>query len=112
MDDALQVFGQIVRRLEEARLGLCDLEQLELDLIEGVVVISVRRRSTASRLGFRKGDVITKLGNRQVRNLTDLVAKLRKRRRVWTMDVNRDGRVDTISYFNDQGDLAITLRSC
>lgn len=68
-------------------------EQLELDLSEGVVVVSVRRRSTASRLGFRKGDVITKLGNRPVRNLTDLVPKLKQRRRVWTMDVNRDGRI-------------------
>jgi Do/DeqQ family serine protease len=67
-------------------------EELELDLSEGVVVISVRRRSTASKLGFRAGDVITELGNRPVRNLADLVPKLKKRRRVWTMSVNRDGR--------------------
>ncbi len=68
-------------------------EELQLDLSEGVVVISVQRRSTASRLGFRAGDVITRIGNRPVRNLADLVPKLRKRRRVWTMNVNRDGRI-------------------
>ena len=67
-------------------------EELELDLSDGVVVISVRRRSIASRLGFRAGDVITKVGRRPVRDLADLVSKLRERRRVWTMNVNRDGR--------------------
>ena len=67
-------------------------EDLEIELDEGVVVISVQKRSTAAKLGFRKGDVITEISKRPVRNLKDLVSKLKGRRRVWTMNVNRGGR--------------------
>lgn len=75
--------GNVVPRL---------VEDLELDMTEGVVVISVRRRSVAARLGFKRGDVITHIGNQQIRTLRDLEPMLERRRRVWLMTVNRGGR--------------------
>ncbi|MCH9808859.1 MAG: DegQ family serine endoprotease [Alphaproteobacteria bacterium] len=68
------------------------VEELELDSTKGVVVISVRRRSVASRLGFRRGDVITHIGRKKIRSLEDLEPMLERRRRVWRMTINRGGR--------------------
>ncbi|MEQ8826115.1 MAG: Do family serine endopeptidase [Filomicrobium sp.] len=67
-------------------------ENMQLDAEEGVVVVSVRRRSVAARLGFRVGDVIVKVGRRDISNLRDLTPLLERRRRVWEMTVNRGGR--------------------
>ena len=67
-------------------------EDMELDLTDGVVVVSVRARSIAARLGFRAGDVIVDVGNRKVHDLKDLLPLLERRRRIWEMTVNRGGR--------------------
>ncbi len=67
-------------------------EELDLDLSEGVVLLSVRRRSVAARLGFRRGDIVTHVGNKQISKLEDLEGLLQRRRRVWRMTINRGGR--------------------
>lgn len=67
-------------------------EDLQLDLTDGVVVVSVRRGSIAARLGFRPGDVIVDIGQQKIASLRDLEGMLRNRRRVWDMTVNRGGR--------------------
>lgn len=66
-------------------------EDMQLDADNGVVVISVRARSIAARLGFRAGDVIVDVGKRKVNNLNDLLPLLKRRRRIWEMTVNRGG---------------------
>ena len=67
-------------------------EDMELDLADGVVVVSVRPRSIAARLGFRAGDVIVDVGQKKVNDLNDLLPLLERRRRIWEMTVNRGGR--------------------
>ncbi len=68
------------------------IEELDLDLDRGVVVVSVSRRSISARLGFRPGDVITRIGPDKVENVRELALLLERRRRVWDVTVNRDGR--------------------
>lgn len=67
-------------------------EEMEVDLEEGVVVVSVRRRSIAMQYGFRPGDVIVEVSGQKVQSLDDLLAHLEKRKRVWQILVNRGGR--------------------
>jgi Do/DeqQ family serine protease len=67
-------------------------EDMQLDLDEGVVVMSVRRNSIAARLGFRVGDVITEVGNAKVKDLDSLLPYLEQPKRIWAMKVNRGGR--------------------
>jgi len=67
-------------------------EDMELDLEDGVVVVSVRRRSLAQQYGFRPGDVITEVAGQKIIALGDLLPLLERRQRIWQMTVNRGGR--------------------
>lgn len=67
-------------------------EDMQLDLEEGVVVISVRRRSVAYQYGFRPGDVITEVSGQHISSLGDLLPHLESRKQVWQVLVNRGGR--------------------
>ena len=47
-------------------------ERNGLDYSPGVLVMGVRNRSAARRIGFAPGDVITEIGNKRVKNLDEL----------------------------------------
>ena len=68
-------------------------EALKIDIDEGVVVVGVKRRSPASRLGLRPGDVIVDIGRKSIKTISDLEAALRRPRRVWYLAVRRGQRV-------------------
>lgn len=60
---------------------------------EGVVLLSVRPRSTAARLGFRRGDVVVQVGRKRIVSVDQLENVLRQRRRSWRVVVRRGGRL-------------------
>jgi Do/DeqQ family serine protease len=68
-------------------------DELGIDEGEGVVVVSVRRGSTAARLGFLPGDVIAEVGGTAVSNVRDLESLLSRRQRMWLVAVRRGDKV-------------------
>lgn len=75
-----------------ANIGPAIAEEVGLDNSEGVVVIGVSRMSISARLGFRRGDVIAKIGGMPIRSVGDLDAALASRQAGWLMVIERDGR--------------------
>jgi Do/DeqQ family serine protease len=68
-------------------------DELGIDEAEGVVVLSVRRASTAARLGFQPGDVIVEINQAKVESVSDLDALLGVRQRMWLVAVRRGDKV-------------------
>ena len=68
-------------------------EELGVEDEEGVVVLSVRPRSTAARLGFQPGDVIMQVGREQIASVAQLEGILKQRQRGWLVVVKRGDRV-------------------
>jgi Do/DeqQ family serine protease len=93
-DDVRNLAGQ--HPLDGARVsnilpGVAD--ELGIDEADGVVVVSVRRSSTAARLGFLPGDVIAEVGGNPVANVHDLEGLLTERQRMWLVAVRRGDKV-------------------
>jgi S1-C subfamily serine protease len=68
-------------------------EELGVEDDEGVVVLSVRPRTTAARLGFRPGDVIVQVGRERIASVAQLEGALRQRQRGWLVVVKRGSQV-------------------
>lgn len=68
-------------------------DELGIDDTQGVVVVSVRRGSTAARLGFQPGDVIVEVGKVPVTQVNDLEELLAGRQRLWSIAVRRADKV-------------------
>jgi Do/DeqQ family serine protease len=68
-------------------------EELGVEDDEGVVVLSVRPRTTAARLGFRPGDVIVQVGRERIASVAELESALRQRQRAWLVVVKRGNQV-------------------
>jgi S1-C subfamily serine protease len=68
-------------------------EELGVEEEEGVVLLSVRPRSTAARLGFQPGDVIVQVGREQITSVAQLDGILKQRQRGWLVVVKRGDRV-------------------
>ncbi len=63
---------------------------------QGVVVLSVRRGSPASRVGFRAGDVIAEVNGDTVENVSELRRLIDHTRSPWRLNVQRGDRtIDT-----------------
>ena len=68
-------------------------EELGIDEEEGVVLLSVRPRSTAARLGFQPGDVILQVGRQRIASVAELESVLAQRQRGWLVVVKRGQQV-------------------
>jgi Do/DeqQ family serine protease len=68
-------------------------EDLGVDDEEGVVLVSVRPRSTAARLGFQAGDVVVQVGRERIASVAQLESVLRQRQRGWLVVVRRGNRL-------------------
>jgi S1-C subfamily serine protease len=93
-DDVRNLAGQ--HPLDGARVsnilaGVAD--ELGIDEADGVVVLSVRRASTAARLGFQPGDVIVEVNQHKVETVSDLDGVLGARQRMWLVAVRRGDKV-------------------
>jgi len=71
--------------------GLSEVLGVEED--QGAVILGVRPRSTAARLGFRAGDVVLQVGRDRIRSVADLERALSSRQRGWFVMVKRGGQV-------------------
>ena len=64
-----------------------------LDLFaEGVVILRVDRRSPASRLGLRRGDVIASVADQPIDSVAELADTLYNLPAVWRLEIDRGGR--------------------
>lgn len=67
-------------------------DEYDIDAEDGVLVLSVRRNSIAARLGLRAGDVVTRIGRRDIRDLRDLERAVARRERLWRLQLKRRGK--------------------
>ncbi len=68
-------------------------DQMRLDSsFEGVVVTDLDEGSTASGVGFQKGDVILMVNGRKIAKTNDLVQATREPMRLWRIVVGRNGQ--------------------
>jgi Do/DeqQ family serine protease len=68
-------------------------QELGIDEEEGVVILSVRPRSTAARLGFQQGDIIMQVGRERIASVAQLDNALKQRQRGWLVAVKRGDQV-------------------
>ncbi len=68
-------------------------DKFDLDEQSGVVVMSVRRGSTAARLGFQPGDVVRQVARVPVEDVVGLERVLLRPQRVWLMSIKRGNQV-------------------
>jgi Do/DeqQ family serine protease len=68
-------------------------EELGVDDDQGAVVLAVRSRSTAARLGFRPGDVVLQVGRDRIGSVADLERALNQRQNLWFVMVKRGQQV-------------------
>jgi Do/DeqQ family serine protease len=68
-------------------------EDLGVEDEEGVVLVSVRVRSTAARLGFMAGDVVVQVGRNRITSVAQLDSVLKQRQRGWLIVVRRGNRL-------------------
>jgi len=72
-------------------------EELGVDpFVSGVFILKIRRGSPANRLGFRVGDFIKAVNNREVRRVKQLASVLEKPAERWRIAVFREGRTREI----------------
>lgn len=66
----------------------------ELDIENGIIIRSVSPNSVASKAGLKPGDIITKIGNTDIKTMSDLSKKLYSYSSGSkdTLTVNRDGK--------------------
>lgn len=68
-------------------------DELRIEGIErGVVVMKIRRGSTARRLGFRRGDVVLRINGREPRSVAGLKRLLETADDRWKVSLMRDGK--------------------
>ena len=68
-------------------------DELRIERIErGVVVMNVRRGSTARRLGFRRGDIVLRINGREPRSVAGLKRLLETADDRWKVSLMRDGK--------------------
>ena len=74
-------------------------EELRLDTImpdeTGVVVAEVLDNSPAQAFGVKRGDIVLSIDDEAVSSTRDLEKMTSRRQRLWTVSVNRNGRVLT-----------------
>jgi Do/DeqQ family serine protease len=68
-------------------------DELGVEDEEGVVVLSVRARTTAARLGFQPGDIIMQVGRERIASVAQLESALKQRPPGWLVVIKRGNRV-------------------
>jgi Do/DeqQ family serine protease len=61
--------------------------------VRGVVVLSIRRGSTANRLGLRPRDIVRQVNGKKVKSARQLAELTSTRARVWKYTLDRGGRM-------------------
>ncbi|CAK0769405.1 Periplasmic serine endoprotease DegP-like [Azospirillaceae bacterium] len=65
---------------------------------QGVVILEMDSRSIAAQLGYRAGDLILRVNEREIGTVRDLLAALRQTSRTWAITVRRGDQVFTNNF--------------
>ncbi|MEL0325299.1 MAG: PDZ domain-containing protein, partial [Rhodospirillales bacterium] len=69
-------------------------EELSIDpLTQGVIILEVRMRSPAKRLGLRPGDYLIKVNGKNVDRVITAKRLFQKTQREWALSIRRDGEI-------------------
>ena len=71
-------------------------DEMNLDADGGVVVVQVQPASLAARLGFRPGDVVAHVGDKEIETIASLEDALKQRPREWRVAIKRGGKILTL----------------
>ena len=66
-------------------------------MLEGVVVRSIRRRSSSDRLGLRSGDVVLEINETEVTSVKQLEDIVSERQPRWELKIRRGSRELNVS---------------
>ncbi len=86
--------GATVANLSPALAAEVGLDEFD----PGILVVGVRRGSTAGRLGFRVGDRILAVNGEEVATVRRLKKTLARRTSRWRLVIERDGRKRTLAF--------------
>jgi len=79
---------------EVANLSPALAEELALDSeAEGVIVLRLKRRSPADRIGLEPGDILVRLNGRTIESVSDLKKILMEDFSIWRIEISRSGRL-------------------
>jgi len=82
-----------------ANLSPAVAEELNFDTVSrGVVIMAVRRGSTAHRLNFRRGDIMLAINGREPSSVATLSRTLAREVGRWRMSIWRDGRTISVVF--------------
>ena len=73
-------------------------DEFGLERTEGVVIVAVRSEGVAARLGFRPGDVIVRVGRREISDVLTLDEITRTPQRVWRLAIKRGGQMIELQF--------------
>jgi len=73
-------------------------DEFGLERTEGVVIVAVRSEGVAARLGFRPGDVIVRVGRREISDVLTLDEITRTPVRVWRLAIKRGGQMIELQF--------------
>ena len=73
-------------------------DEFGLQETEGVVIVAVRRDGVAARLGFRPGDVVVKVGQKEIFDVVTLDEVTRTSLPVWRLAIKRGGRMIDLKF--------------
>ncbi|MGI9392158.1 MAG: Do family serine endopeptidase [Parvibaculales bacterium] len=75
------------------------IEELRLNsLRKGVMILGVKQRSVALRVGFQRGDIIDEVNDRKIKSVQELVSLLEKTQDKWEITILRRGQRITASF--------------
>jgi len=63
------------------------------DTRQGVVILEVKEKTPAARLGVKRGDIVVSLNNEKVKSVAELVSALEVAGGGWRLSVERGGKV-------------------
>jgi serine protease DegQ len=63
------------------------------DTRTGVVVLEVKDKTPAARIGVKRGDIVVAINNEKVNSVAQLVTALESADGGWRLSVERDGKV-------------------
>ena len=79
---------------EVANLSPALTEELALeDDLRGVIIMRIRRQSTAARIGLAPGDILLRLNSLDIVSVAKLKSLLRQKYTVWRIEIKRAGQI-------------------
>jgi len=86
--------GSVVANISPALAAEISLDE---PTAQGVVVMRVRRRGPAARVGIRPGDIVLSIDGQSIRDTRALVREMERTRSRWSVKIRRNGEVETIN---------------